>query len=192
MVEDNRWVKEKGTSEVNGPDSPRLCGDGLIPVLTRGHLTLLVWPNAKGAGQPGEHRSVGSRGRAVSKRTYGDGSARHRKRADVETPNIKREFILTQSTDDTLQDLVRVFSRATGANLTNSHFLRVVLKALAHAMPELEREASELGSLKRPSNARGNQAAREGYEEALAVAVASALQASPRFEPGKPRKTKSR
>jgi hypothetical protein len=90
-------------------------------------------------------------------------------------PNIKREFILTRVADDTLQDAVRLLSRATGANLTNSHFLRAVLKTVQLAMPALEREAAKLGKLKRPSNARGNEAEREEYEERLAEAVHSAI-----------------
>lgn len=92
-----------------------------------------------------------------------------------DVPNIKREFILTRAADDTLQDAVRLLSRATGANLTNSHFLRVVLKTVQLAMPELEREAAKLGKLKRPSNARGNEAEREEYEGRLAEVVHSAI-----------------
>src|SRR5262245_47537703 len=96
-------------------------------------------------------------------------------------PNIKREFILTQSTDDALQDAVRLFSRATGTNLTNSHFLRVLLKCVAHAMPELEGEAPSIGKLKRPSNAREGQAAREEYERAIAAAVNAAFRSAPLY-----------
>lgn len=92
-----------------------------------------------------------------------------------DVPNIKREFILTRGADDTLQDAVRILSRATGANLTNSHFLRAVLKAVQLAMPELEREAAKLGKLKRPSNARGNEAERDEYEDRLSEAVHSAI-----------------
>jgi hypothetical protein len=92
-----------------------------------------------------------------------------------DVPNIKREFILTRAADDTLQDAVRLLSRATGANLTNSHFLRVVLKTVQLAMTELEREAAKLGKLKRPSNARGNEAERDEYEEKLAEVVHSAI-----------------
>jgi hypothetical protein len=100
----------------------------------------------------------------------------------AEIPNLKREFILTPSVDDTIQDLVRLFSKATGTSLTKSHFLRALFKAVAHAMPELEREASEIGKLERPSNARGNEAEREEYEQRLAEAVLSALRTCPPFE----------
>jgi hypothetical protein len=97
-------------------------------------------------------------------------------------PNIKREFILTQLTDNTLQDAVRLFSRAIGTDLTNSHMLRVILKAVAHAMPVLEREVSQLGKLRRPSNARTSQLEREEFERKLASAVVAALRKSRPFE----------
>jgi hypothetical protein len=101
--------------------------------------------------------------------------------AEMDIPNIKREFILTQSADETLQDAVRLFSRATGTQLSNSHFLRVLIKGLAHAMPELEREASQIGKLKRPGNARGKEAEREEYEQRLAKAVTNAMRSTRPF-----------
>jgi hypothetical protein len=102
--------------------------------------------------------------------------------ANADIPNVKREFILTQSADETLREVVRLFSKATGANLTNSHFFRVLLKTVAHAMPELKQEAPQVGTLKRPSNAREGQAAREEYERAIAKAVVAALRSSPPFD----------
>jgi hypothetical protein len=94
------------------------------------------------------------------------------------TPIIKREFMLTPAADDTLFQAVRVLSRATGTNLSNSHFLRVMLKVVAEAMPQIEKEASRLGKLKRPGNAPGNQPEREEYEQRIAVAVAAAIAAA--------------
>ncbi len=102
--------------------------------------------------------------------------------ASADIPHIKREFILTQSADETLYDTVRLFSKTTGAKLTNSHFLRILLKGIAYAMPQLEREASKLGKLKRPNNARENQAEREGYEQKIAEAVVAAMRSCPPFE----------
>jgi hypothetical protein len=87
--------------------------------------------------------------------------------------------MLTLLADDSVHDAVRVLSRATGASLSNSHFLRVVLKVVEHAMPEIEREASRLGKLKRPANARENQAEREEFEQKIAEAVAAALHSCP-------------
>jgi hypothetical protein len=101
-----------------------------------------------------------------------------------ETPDIKREFILTRVADDTLREAVRLLSRATGTDVTNSHFLRALLEVVAQAMPELEQGATGLGRLRRPSNARGNEAARESYERRLAEALRAGLRARrpPGFE----------
>jgi hypothetical protein len=91
------------------------------------------------------------------------------------TPIIKREFMLTPSADDTLFNAVRTLSRATGTNVSNSHFLRVLLKVVADAMQQIEKEATQLGKLKRPGNAPANQPEREEYEQRIAVAVAAAI-----------------
>lgn len=92
-----------------------------------------------------------------------------------EVPNVKREFILTQSTDETLTHMTSLLSKATGTDVSNSHFLRVLLKVLEGARPEIEKQAWAVGSLKRPSNARGKERDRERYEEALARALGAGL-----------------
>jgi hypothetical protein len=94
-----------------------------------------------------------------------------------ETPDIKREFILTQSTDDALGHLTSLYSKATGTNVTNSHFLRALLKALMHAMPEVERQAWQIGKLRRPSNARGREAERDEYEKRIAASLLAGMRA---------------
>jgi hypothetical protein len=99
-----------------------------------------------------------------------------------ETPDIKREFILTQTADDSLGHLTTLYSKATGTNVSNSHFLRAVLQALMTAMPAIEKEAWTIGKLKRPSNARGREADREEYEKRIAASLLSAMQASRRTE----------
>lgn len=98
-----------------------------------------------------------------------------RAEADPDVPNIKREFILTRGADETLDDVVRLLSRATGTSVSNSHLLRAVLKLVAHAMPQIERAASHLGPMKRPGNARGNEAERNAYEDRLAEVIAAGL-----------------
>lgn len=92
-----------------------------------------------------------------------------------EVPTIKREFILTPSADEALKQLALTLSQATGSEVTNSHLLRSVLRVLAGALPSVEREAMALGPLRRPGNARGREAERERYEEALAGALDRAL-----------------
>src|SRR5262249_6223618 len=92
-----------------------------------------------------------------------------------ETPDIKREFILAQTADDSLGHLTTLYSKATGTNVSNSHFLRAVLKALMTAMPEIEKEAWSVGRLRRPSNARGREADREEDEKRIAASLLSAM-----------------
>lgn len=87
--------------------------------------------------------------------------------------------MLTRLADEGLDEAIRLLSRATGTTLSNSHFLRAMLKVVANAMPEIEREASKLGKLKRPGNARENQAEREEYELKLARAIAASLKSAP-------------
>jgi hypothetical protein len=94
------------------------------------------------------------------------------------TPIVKREFMLTPAADDTLFEAIRVLSRATCTNLSNSHFLRVLLKVVADAMPQIKEMASQLGELKRPGNAPENQADREEYEQRMAEAVAAGIAAA--------------
>lgn len=203
MVNKLRGTVTKGDSENrrgwrvlrSGERRSNPSGDGLTSHQKRGHLRLLkravIPTGARGheVSLPQEFpESVQTGGERMSRRQQGkrafkdddggvDESAGLDTSADI--PNIKTEFILTSSADDTLQDAVRLFSRATGTNLTRSHFFRVLLKAVAHAMPELEKEASHVGRLKRPSNARDGQAAREEYERTLAAAVVAALRTAP-------------
>jgi hypothetical protein len=99
-----------------------------------------------------------------------------------EIANITRQFILTPTTDETLKRLITIYNRASGANLTNSHVLRAILKGVAHAMPELEREAARLRALKRPSNARGKEALREEFEQKLAAAFIAGMRAAAVYE----------
>jgi hypothetical protein len=122
------------------------------------------------------------RKRALSEDEQGTGdAARPDVNADI-IPNIKREFVLTPLADYTLQDAVRNFGRAIGSDITNSHMLRVILKAVGHAMPVLEKEILQIGKLKRPGNARENQAEREEFERKLAAVLVSAFRKSPPFD----------
>lgn len=99
-----------------------------------------------------------------------------------EVVNVTRQFILTESTDEILKQLVQVYSRAVGSPLTNSHILRAVMKGIAHAMPELEREADRIGRIKRPHNARGKEHQRELFEKKIAVAFMAGMRAASLYE----------
>lgn len=85
----------------------------------------------------------------------------------AEPVDRQREFQLTRTTDETLEDLILVYKRATGAEVTRSHVLRAILKGIAERMPELKREAQAIGPLRRPSNAKGFEEAREEFEDQI-------------------------
>jgi hypothetical protein len=113
-----------------------------------GHLRLLASESRQASSQPGDRQIAPRREGAtttarVTSETFmpkrqhqdnrkykiDDGAPRRVPRPKPSTtPIIKREFMLTPSADDTLFEAVRVLSRATHTNLSNSHFLRVLLK----------------------------------------------------------------
>ncbi len=82
----------------------------------------------------------------------------------------KREFRLTKAADETMEELLALYKHSTGADLTRSHVLRAVLKAIGEAMPSLRREADGIGPLKRPSNARGYEDRRDEFEASITEA----------------------
>ena len=85
-------------------------------------------------------------------------------------PCLNREFVLTRTADDAFARLVELYRRSTGARLTASHVLRVILKGVAHRLDTLELEARRLGPLRLPSNARGRDHQREQFESRIADA----------------------
>ena len=97
----------------------------------------------------------------------------------TETPTIRRQFILTPSADLTLKHMVALYSKATGSELTNSHMLRALLKAIEHTMPQLEHEAEQMGKLKRPKNDRANEAHRDEFERKLASCIVAGMHDAP-------------
>jgi hypothetical protein len=99
-------------------------------------------------------------------------------RPSGEVPDIPRQFTLTAKTDRTLKRLIAMYSEATGIDLKHSELIRAVLVALEHAMPELTREAHEIGTLRRPKNDRGREAEREELELRIATAFLNGMRAA--------------
>lgn len=95
-----------------------------------------------------------------------------------EPANIKRELVLSPSTDQTFTNLVDLYRRSTGTRLSASHVARAMLTAAAHAVPSLEHEARQIGRLKLPSNARGREGERERFERRLAQAFVAGMRAA--------------
>jgi hypothetical protein len=100
-----------------------------------------------------------------------------------EPANIHRQFIFTSAADETLKRLVSIYSKATGIDLKASEVMRAVLIALEHAAPELEREATHIGRLKRPKNERGKEALRDQLERRIARAIIAGTRATDILEP---------
>lgn len=93
-------------------------------------------------------------------------------------PEIQRQFLLTATADQVLKKLIGTYSDATGIDLKNSELLRAIFVACDHAMPELIREAQQIGPLRRPKNDRGREAEREELERRIAKAFVAGLRAS--------------
>lgn len=99
------------------------------------------------------------------------------------TPKLlKREFVLTPTTEEALTRLVQVYRNATGTRLSNSHMIRVLLRGVAHGLSSIEREADRLGPLKLPSNAKGRESQRERFEIALTSSFIAAMRTLSAYE----------
>ncbi|RIK66070.1 MAG: hypothetical protein DCC65_10625 [Planctomycetota bacterium] len=95
-----------------------------------------------------------------------------------EPANIKRELVLSPSTEETFSRLVEVYRRSTGTRLSNSHVARAMLKGLAACMTSLEREADAIGRLRLPGNARGREGERERFEDRIAEAFVNGVRSA--------------
>lgn len=97
-------------------------------------------------------------------------------------PAIKRELTLNQAENETLERVIEMYRRATGARLSASHVARSMLRGVAHCLPSLQHEASRIGRLKLPSNARGREHDRELFENRIARAFVAGVRAAAAFE----------
>lgn len=99
-----------------------------------------------------------------------------------EQPHIKRELVLTATADQTFSRLVELYRGATASRLTASHVARAMMKGIAHCMDEIEREATKLGPMRLPSNARGREQDRERFEARIADAFVAGIRRSAAFD----------
>lgn len=127
---------------------------------------------------PPNRPGVGKALASVQDDPFGSGDAQ-----SSQASIIKREIILTTAAEETLSELVRLYRRATGTRLSTSHVIRAMLKAVAHSIRSLEREAEGIGRQRLPSNARGHESQRERFENRLTQAFVSGMRATALFEP---------
>ncbi len=95
---------------------------------------------------------------------------------------IKREFVLSAETDESLSRLVQVLRGATRSRLTYSHVARAILIGIEHCMTTIAREASALGPMKLPSNAKGRDRDREAFERRLAGVLLFGIRSAPSLD----------
>ena len=95
---------------------------------------------------------------------------------------VKREFVLTPTADETLTRLVQVYREATGTRLSSSHVIRAILRGIAVGLPAIKGEVTRHGPLKLPSNARGYEAERDRFEQAIASSFLAAMRSLPSYE----------
>lgn len=100
-----------------------------------------------------------------------------------EAANVLRQFTLTSSAEETLKNIVDIYSKASGLNLKSSEVLRAILIALEHATPELKRESVHLGRLKRAKHERGNEVLRDALERKIARAIITGMRAANMMTP---------
>jgi hypothetical protein len=100
-----------------------------------------------------------------------------------EIVDVKREFVLSRSTDEAFTQLVDLLRRSTGTRLTSSHVARALFRGIAHCLPIIELQTRRLGRLKLPSNARGREAERERFETLLTQTVINGIRASAAYDP---------
>jgi len=93
-------------------------------------------------------------------------------------PATKREFLLSTDAERTFNQLMTLYRDATGSRLTSSQLFRAILRAIAHALPEIEREVCRLGAMRLPANGRGFESQREHFERRLATAFAAGMRAA--------------
>lgn len=91
---------------------------------------------------------------------------------------IKREFVLTPVTEQSLTQLIDVIRRATGARVSASHVLRALLLATQHAQASIGTEARRVGPLRLPSNARGRESERAAFERRITVALVAGMRSA--------------
>ena len=90
-----------------------------------------------------------------------------------EMAEVKKQFLLTETTLGYLDGTLEVFKSATGAKISQSLFLRSIIKAIHRMKPQLEIEAREIGKVKLPQKIRGKEHLREQLENQIAEAILS-------------------
>lgn len=88
---------------------------------------------------------------------------------------IKREFILSNEADETLNELIAILSAGIGSRLTASQIVRALLIAVHGALPAIGAVARRAGPSKRPGNGAAQARDRFAFERRMAAILAEGL-----------------
>lgn len=91
---------------------------------------------------------------------------------------VTRQFRLPLEADNTLQELIRIFSEASEVNMKMTEVLCAVMQGIQSALPEIEREAKNLGTLKRPKNDLLNSYKKEEFLKEMAKRFVAGMRAT--------------
>ncbi len=94
------------------------------------------------------------------------------------TRHIKREFILSEETDATLNQLLAILETSTGNRLTASQVVRALLITLGECLPMIRPGAENSPRVPRPGNGAGHVRVRLAFERHLAGLIAEGLSGS--------------
>jgi len=112
-------------------------------------------------------------------------SSSHMENRPRDSVGIKREFIFSPSTDESIARLIDLYRRSTGTRLSGSHVLRAMLRGVSTCMDSLQQEAARMGRLKLPSNASGWERQRDEFEDRIAEAFINGIRSAAAYRPGR-------
>lgn len=107
-------------------------------------------------------------------------------------PVIKREFILTESADETFTRVLMLFRRATRTRMTASHLFRAMMIGLSHCFTALEKESVRMREERLPPNGPAFEAQRIAYEGRIAEAFVSGIRSAAAFHSTAPEPAQTR
>lgn len=88
---------------------------------------------------------------------------------------VKREFVLTTASANSMDALVEAFRLLTGTRVSGSHALRAMLIAVERAIPLIHTEVAPGGPWRLPANGARFESSRADFEQRLGTVLLTAL-----------------
>jgi len=107
-------------------------------------------------------------------------------------PLIKREFILTESADETFTRLLMLYRGTTRTRMTASHLFRAMMIGLSHCFTALDHESQRMSQERLPPNGPAFEAQRSAFERRIAEAFVAGIRAAAAFHAAAPEPAQTR